>query len=428
MLTGAWLRGSLVAFAASAFLSIFFQQLTYVVVGIAFGVCWFRARHRADPAPLPPVPLLTWAAVIGVLALVTGLRGHSPQHLWSYLLLPLLIAAFHLRRDALNPVLKAFVGSAIFISAYAVIQALTGTNVLRLSSDPSLTPWLGDRLYKASGLFGYNIWLGISLIPAWFIALWLRDPGMQPDGAGARFWRFVPLPLITLGIFASGAKTAFLALGLGVVTWLALRAIRSRRLALVMIAVAGLSPLLAIAFSVVVPRKVPPSITARHYIWKTCWQVAADDRLLGAGIGQLRERALARVKQDNQVFAAAGHWYLKIDQRQPVLVSFGRCHNQWLTMLVEGGALTLLLWVLLLAATVWRVSGFASPTARAICGAMLVALIVACYAEEPVSRSNMRYVMLLVLALLWSPLGGAASSSDRGDRSQIAAGTTQGEL
>ena len=380
---------ALICFVLASLLSYFMLQTSIIALTALVAIeTW---RRGAKIAISWREPVILWLFFVLAMLAVTLVRGawEGLERLWPFLTPAVCQLALDHTGDARRRVARAFVAAAVLISIYAVVQSFTGIDFLLIGAEPRpLQRWMGGHLYKADGFFRHHAILAISLIPAWFVALKLFTEKRSAA-------RAAPLLAIGLGLLSTGSLTGLAGWAVGLGVFIGVRFL-PRRLELAVLVAALALPAALIALSYTLPR-VPGTVAARHYIWGVAARVLPETHLLGGGSASFRLRAEALMREDPELVFKPSYSMLTTRTGDKVGVNVKHSHNQFLDILLEGGAAALaafiaFLWMLI------RNLRRASLVRRAPLLALVFGVVITFYSDCPFKHHNSLFVLCFAFA------------------------------
>lgn len=368
----------------------------------------------AQPFSQPKVFFLVAAVAVSVLAFpgriyAAWLELGSPlQQLTAAWLVALSLAAIFGRSVALDAFLLPVAGlgwflatqrtvpdarlfaralelSATCIAAIALAQMLHVDPFVWMGWSSSTDP--GDRMRVFSTLGNPN-----------FVAAYLC--GSLPLSLASlrqprKSWAHgVALPIQLGGIVATGSRAPLLALVAVAIWWMALRQWGLLR----RLAIAAAFALLA-ASLLQSGRSLAAKLEGRAYIWSVAVPHLLEHPLLGVGPGGFATMYPAW----EAVNWSQGHY---LEQQKAFSAPMDHAHNDFLELLVEGGAVSLAAWMALMAALLGRVARQLRARANGItagASAGVVAILGVALVDFPLHRPAELFLLWSLLALCCIP-------------------------
>ncbi|MEK7355993.1 MAG: O-antigen ligase family protein [Bdellovibrionota bacterium] len=249
----------------------------WALVGL-FGVVVLGASITA---PSPPVGW-GWDTIVG-----------SARFVFLFMLLRLGISWTW--SDVVSKrIVYGLIGVAALIGIYSVFQFYTGLDLIRGEGSQAVTLWgyrsNGQPYYRAAGMWDhplrYSYFVGMNLCFAFaFFVI-----GMGKVGKHARWWMALAFVLMCLGLMASLARGAWIAV---VVAILVMSFYSGWKKALGAVSVIAIALGLAIATQPEISDRLKTifdlsneSNSSRFPIWKANWLMFLDQPIIGVGYGQ----------------------------------------------------------------------------------------------------------------------------------------------
>ncbi len=234
--------------------------------------------------------------------------------------------------EQINNTALALVISAGLVGLYAVIQFATGLDAIQ---QRELEPF--GPAYIALGFFNHHLTLGGVLLAVLAIGGTIVLFGKDVSN---RKWLIVPVVLTILGLLGSQARSAILGFGAAVVIFIIL-AEKSIRKYLIIVVLAG-----SIALLLVVP-----GLTERFML------VFSQHSDYNEGPRLRLWQTSVKIVEDNPVFGVGqGNFGLVFDKyKVPGLYkSTAHPHNDFLSVAVDGGLVTLAAYLVLWGVIIWQ--------------------------------------------------------------------------
>jgi hypothetical protein len=319
-----------------------------VLIAIVLG-CWFLAlaadpkvKWKATGFAGPMIMLLI--AIFGSLAFnlarvnaVSQIVIKSVTFFGSYLLIVCFVTSILTRGKQLDWILKLFVGGAGIVACFALYEWRTGTNYF--NNLQAIIPILhyqdvGESLQRGTGVRAWasaqhSIALGAALVMQLPLAIYLFKK------TGQKIWLGVGM-VLTLGALSTGSRTAAVMLIVIMVCFLWLKRAEAVRMA----------PYVVMAV-VLIQGVMPGTLGTFRVILNPSFLIKEQSTEGGTGSGRLADLGPGLAEWSNKPLFGQGFATRIVDRDAGVLGSQQILDDQWLSTLLEIGAVGLigLLWL-----------------------------------------------------------------------------------